>query len=91
MRTAGRLTRRAAPAADLTIRGARVLDPAEGIDAVLDVQVRDGVIVALGADAQGANAIDGSGKTLLPGLIDPHVHLRTPGQEWKEEIGRAHV
>ena len=86
MRTAGRLTRRAAPAADLTIRGARVLDPAEGIDAVLDVQVRDGVIVALGADAQGANAIDGSGKTLLPGLIDPHVHLRTPGQEWKEDL-----
>lgn len=86
MRTAGRLTRRDAPPADLVIRGAHVIDPGEGIDAVLDVQVRDGVIVALGAGAEGGEAIDGTGKTVLPGLVDPHVHLRTPGQEWKEDL-----
>ena len=86
MRTAGRLTRREAPPADLVIRGAHVIDPGEGIDHVLDVQVRAGVIVALGSGAEGGEAIDGTGKTVLPGLVDPHVHLRTPGQEWKEDL-----
>ena len=86
MRTAGCLTRREAPPADVVIRGAHVIDPGEGIDHVLDVQVRAGVIVALGSGAEGGEAIDGTGKTVLPGLVDPHVHLRTPGQEWKEDL-----
>ena len=86
MRSAGLLTVREGPAADLVIRGARVFDPAEGIDRVLDVGVRGGVVALLGDGAEGAREVDGTGLTVLPGLIDPHVHLRTPGQEWKEDL-----
>ena len=71
------------------MRGARVLDPGEGIDARLDVLVRDGEIAALGDGLEapaGAEVIEAAGSTLLPAFIDPHVHLRTPGQEHKEDL-----
>jgi imidazolonepropionase-like amidohydrolase len=61
------------------IRGARVVDGRGGAVAVETVVVRDGRIVAVGADAaipDGVRAIDGSGLTLLPGLFDLHTHLR---------------
>ena len=77
------------PPADLLVRGARVLDPRAGIDAVLDVLVRDGEIaeVAPALEApDGVEVIDGEGRHLLPGFVDPHVHLRTPGQEHKETL-----
>ena len=63
------------------IRGARVLDPAEGVDAVLDVRVDGGTIAQLGErlDANGHRVIDGAGLVLAPAFVDPHVHLRTPG------------
>ncbi|MBJ7330023.1 MAG: dihydroorotase [Solirubrobacteraceae bacterium] len=79
------------PAATLLIRGARVLDPRLGIDTALDVLVTDGVIAQL-AEAgtlptpDGAEVIAGEGKLLVPGFVDPHVHLRTPGQEYKEDL-----
>ena len=80
-----RLFRAAAEPADLIIRGARLVDPNSGIDGqLLDVRVRDGVIAELGApglDGGGAEEIAAEGLTMLPGLIDPHVHLRTPGDE----------
>jgi dihydroorotase len=88
-REPGRLTQAPAPSADVLVRGARVLDPGEGLDARLDVLVRDGEVAALGAalDAPAEVAvIDGDGCTLLPAFIDPHVHLRTPGQEHKEDL-----
>ena len=50
--------------------------------------VRDGVIVAVG-ELSGATAdrsIDASGRYVAPGFIDMHVHLRQPGQEWKETV-----
>ena len=66
---------------DLVIRGARVLDPTEGVDAVLDVRIDGGTISQLGAalDANGHRVIDGAGLVLAPAFVDPHVHLRTPG------------
>jgi dihydroorotase len=73
---------------DIVVRGARVLDPAEGIDAVLDVRVDRGVIVQLG-DRLPANehrVVEGAGLTLVPGFVDLHVHLRTPGREDEETI-----
>jgi dihydroorotase len=88
-RDAGRLTQAPAPAADVLVRGARVLDPGEGIDARLDVLVRAGVLAALGEALDppaGTLVIEGEGCTLLPAFIDPHVHLRTPGQEHKETL-----
>ena len=72
---------------DVVIRGARVLDPAGGVDAVLDVRVDGGTIAALGTvDANGHRVIDGSGLVLAPAFVDPHVHLRTPGREDEETI-----
>jgi dihydroorotase len=82
---------RGQPPADLLIRAAHVLDPRSGIDAPHDVLVRDGEIAALGApgslDApEGAELIEGRGRHLFPGFVDPHVHLRVPGQEHKEDL-----
>jgi dihydroorotase len=79
---------REAPGENLVVRGARVLDPAEGVDAVLDVRVDAGVIAQLGEalDVNGHRVIDGAGLVLAPAFIDPHVHLRTPGREDEETI-----
>jgi dihydroorotase len=79
---------KAAPAENLVVRGARVVDPVEGVDAVLDVRVDDGVIAALGADldTNAHRVIEGEGLVLAPAFVDPHVHLRTPGREDEETI-----
>ena len=76
------------PGADLVIRGARVLDPVEGIDAVLDVRVDGGTITAVAAqvDANAHRVVDATGLVLAPAFVDPHVHLRTPGREDEETI-----
>lgn len=76
------------------IRGGRVLDPASDLDAPLDVLIEDGRIAAIGDDLSptGAERIDAAGCWVAPGLVDLHVHLREPGQEYKEDIasgGRA--
>jgi dihydroorotase len=80
----------AAPERDLLIRGARVLDPREGIDAVEDVAVRDGEVAAIGAsadaEASDPEVIEADGLSLFPAFFDPHVHLRTPGREDEEDI-----
>ncbi len=61
--------------------------PARGIDARLDVLVRGGEIAEIGEDLEAdVEVIDGEGKHLFPGFVDPHVHLRTPGQEHKEDL-----
>ena len=74
----------------LLIKGGRVVDPANGVDEILDILVEDGIIAELnsGIDAQekGADVIDAQGKTVVPGLVDMHVHLREPGYEEKETI-----
>jgi dihydroorotase len=82
------LVSREAPPADVLIRGAHVLDPRSGIDARLDVLVRDGVVAELGTvdPPEGIEVLDGEGRHLFPGFVDPHVHLRTPGQEHKEDL-----
>ena len=73
---------------DLVIRGARVLDPAEGVDAVVDVRIDGGTIAAIGADldTNAHRVIDAAGLVLAPAFVDPHVHLRTPGREDEETI-----
>jgi dihydroorotase len=85
------LIRAATPPASLLIRAAHALDPEAGVDGPHDVLIRDGVIAELGAPGTleappGAETVDGTGRHLLPGFFDPHVHLRTPGQEHKEDI-----
>ncbi|MEO6496348.1 MAG: dihydroorotase [Solirubrobacteraceae bacterium] len=76
--------------ADLLIRDVHVVDPRERIDGRHDVRVREGVVAEIGAagalEADTAEIVDGRGRHLMPGFVDPHVHLRTPGQEHKEDL-----
>ena len=82
------LFRRDAPADDLVVRGARVLDPAQGIDAKMDVRIDGGIVAALGTDLHlnRHRILEGGGLVLAPAFVDPHVHLRTPGGEEEETI-----
>ena len=77
----------------IVLRGGRVLDPARGLDETADVVLEAGRIKAVGRDAgaayaegEGVRIVDASGHWLCPGFIDLHVHLREPGQEYKEDI-----
>lgn len=70
------------------IRGGRVIDPVNGRDAVADVLVGAGLIREIGPNltATGVREFDADGLIVSPGLIDVHVHLRSPGFESKETI-----
>jgi dihydroorotase len=75
----------------LLIRGGHLIDPAAGVDALKDVLLKDGRVADIAApgkmkSANGAEILDATGLTLAPGLIDMHVHLREPGQSYKETI-----
>lgn len=76
----------------IILRSGRVLDPASGHDAVADVVIEKGRISRLGAGAgeglagEGVRIVDCTGKWVVPGFIDLHVHFREPGQEYKEDI-----
>ena len=69
------------PRDSLTIRGARVVDAAAGIDDALDVTIEEGIITRLVPAAAPSGAL-----VLAPAFVDPHVHLRTPGREDEETI-----
>ncbi len=71
------------------IKNGRVIDPAQNIDAILDVVINAGCIENIAAQVQpGADdqVIDATGLLVTPGLVDIHVHLRDPGYEYKEDI-----
>lgn len=72
----------------LLIKGGHVVDPANGIDADLDVLVLEGKIaeVARGIEVSEAHVIDATGMYVFPGFVDLHVHLREPGREDEETI-----
>jgi dihydroorotase len=83
------LDHRPTPPADLLIRGAHVLDPRAGLDAPHDVLIRGGEIAQIAAPntlETDGETLDGEGRHVLPGFVDPHVHLRVPGQEHKEDL-----
>jgi dihydroorotase len=86
------LTAGPAPPCDLLLRDVRVLDPRAAIDQRMDLRVAAGRIVELAAAdsievEEGQELIDGAGRlTAMPAFFDPHVHLRTPGQEHKEDL-----
>jgi dihydroorotase len=76
---------------DLLLRDVHALDPRAGIDARHDVRVRAGEIAEIGAPGTlsfepGEELFEGQGRRLMPAFFDPHVHLRTPGQEHKEDL-----
>lgn len=77
----------------IVLRGGRVLDPSRGLDETADVVIDAGRIHTVGRDAgagytdgDGVRIVDVSGCWVCPGFIDLHVHLREPGQEYKEDI-----
>lgn len=83
-----RLVMRPAEPAELLLRGARLFDPSEGLDVTAELLVRGGEVAQIAdrIDApDGVRVVDAAGCTVLPGLVDPHVHLRVPGQEYKED------
>lgn len=85
------LIQRPGPAASMLIRQARVLDPAAGIDGAFDLLVEDGVIKELAeagsiSAGNGTEVVEADGLHVFPAFFDPHVHLRTPGQEYKEDL-----
>jgi dihydroorotase len=74
---------------NLLIKGGRVIDPSQKLDDTLDVVVENGLVKEIGKGLTapaGAETIDATGKYVVPGLIDMHVHLRDPGLEYKEDI-----
>ena len=82
---------RQGPASTLVLQGPRLVDPRVGLDATRDLVVRDGRIAELaepgGApEIEGAELVDAEGLLVLPAFVDPHVHLRVPGQEHKEDL-----
>ncbi len=76
--------------ANLILRGAKVLDPVAGIEANHDIVIRDGKIAELSspgaAATDGAEIVEAEGLYAFPAFFDPHVHLRTPGHEHKEDV-----
>jgi dihydroorotase len=74
----------------LLVKGGLVVDPAQGLDAPKDLLIEDGKVAALEPpgtiSADGRRVIDASNLVVTPGLIDMHVHLREPGEEYKETI-----
>jgi len=80
--------------ASVLIRGARLLDPRSGVDRLGDLLINRGVIAEIG-DAGSlepppdGEIVDGSGRHVFAAFVDPHVHLRVPGQEHKEDMWTA--
>lgn len=72
----------------ILIKNGRVINPSEKMDKVLDVYVKDGVIVEKGEniEKEADKVIDAKGCFVMPGLIDLHVHFRDPGLTYKEDI-----
>ena len=84
---------REAAGVDLLIRCGRVVDPSQGLDAIRDVRIENGVVAEIGEHLQPhdwgfeeADVFDATGAIVAPGFIDMHVHLREPGATHKETI-----
>jgi dihydroorotase len=74
----------------MRISGARVVDPANGVDAITDVTIADGRVQSVGEAPDGfeaERALDASGLILIPGIVDLRARLREPGAEHKATIG----
>ena len=66
----------------LLLKGARVIDPSQKIDARMDILIEEGKIAGCSSNikaSQDVKVIDLTGMIIAPGLIDMHVHLREPG------------
>ncbi len=73
---------------NLLIKKATLVNADSGSPKVFDVLISEGKIIRIAENilAPEASTIDARGKILVPGLVDPHVHFREPGQEYKEDL-----
>ncbi|MBV9195723.1 MAG: dihydroorotase [Solirubrobacterales bacterium] len=86
-----RLHHRPAQPVELLIRGAHVIDPRGDLDEPHDILIHAGRLAELGAPGSlpapaGGDVLEAAGRHAFPGFVDPHVHLRSPGEEYKEDI-----
>lgn len=75
----------------MIIKGGRIIDPLSRTDEVLDIKIEKGIIAEIEKSIDekkypNEEIINASGKVLVPGLIDVHVHFRDPGQTYKEDL-----
>lgn len=73
----------------LLVKGGRLIDPSENYDDRADLLIKNGLVEAVDKNIKphdGAEIIEADDLCVMPGLIDMHVHLRDPGQEYKEDI-----
>ena len=93
-RSSGEASRPRTGPIDLVLRGGRVVDPAQGIDAYLDVLIHDGAIVEMTPDAcavPSAQVLDVRGSLVVPGLIDLHTHTFYGISSYAVEPDRAGI
>ncbi len=72
----------------LLIKGGRIIDPSQQLDKTADLLIEDGRVSSIedSSNDDGLEVFDASGLIVAPGFIDLHVHLREPGEEYKETI-----
>ena len=74
----------------LLIQNGYIIDPSQGINAGKSLLLEDGRVIGLSSHSdpvpEGIEIFDATGLVVAPGFIDMHVHLREPGQEYKETI-----
>ncbi|MEM7051154.1 MAG: dihydroorotase [Acidobacteriota bacterium] len=70
------------------VRGGRLVDPSQDLDGFYDLLIEDGAVARIddALDGDGAEIFEADGMVVSPGLIDIHVHLREPGEEYKETV-----
>lgn len=78
---------------NLWIKNGHLLDPANRCDEICDIYIKEGKVAGIGSlssdekiEEENVTVIDASGKYVMPGFLDLHVHLREPGFEYKETI-----
>ena len=73
----------------ILVRKGRIIDPSQNLDFVGDLLIEDGKILGIEKNIEikeKVEVIEAKNLWILPGLVDIHVHLREPGEEWKEDI-----
>lgn len=69
----------------MILKNAKIISTKDNLNGVFDIEIKDGVITQIASVLDG-DGIDLAGKVIMPGMIEMHCHLRTPGFEYKEDM-----